>query len=162
MTTHFTTLKGVAVPAKSAPTLAVPRQWTRTPEQDELVRAHNARIRRQYKGCDPRLIRELTRTDILTTAEWVILFELNSPTRPFQWYTTGNALTAIDQMPHPAGFPEPDASGGFRGDMEIRGTTYGRGMEWGWGRGARHWSPRVGLFVKQKYLLLGGKPRKGA
>lgn len=153
------------MPANTAATRAhIPtqRQWTRTTDQDEIVRAHLARIRRQYRGCDPRLLAELTRKTILSTADLVELFELGSPTRPFQWYTVGKALTLIDQMPHPAGFPEADASGGFRGDMEIRGTMYGRAVEWAWGGGKIHWSPRAGTFVRQLHLAHGGKPRRGA
>lgn len=142
----------------TATSAAAGQKWTRTPEQQALVDEHLDLVRRLYADADPALRAKLQDTTIWGTAEVEENFGLSGKTRVFQWYSTGRELDEADQTPHPAGAPEPDAFGGYRGNREIRGSIAGRWRMWAMMGGKLHWDPIARDFVRETRFNSGGAP----
>lgn len=136
------------------------RTWTRTPEQEQLVRDHLDLVKKLYADTDPVLRARLSDPTIWGTPELVEAFGLSGDTRAFQWYTAGRELAESGQAPHPSGVPVPDASGGHRGARIIRGVMAGRAILWGWQSGKLHWDSINRTFVRQTHIKFGGAPKQ--
>lgn len=142
-------------------TSAAGQKWTRTPAQEELVRKHLEDVRVFYADADPELRRQLEDTTIWGNPEVSEEFGLSDKSnRTSQWYTAGRELAEDDQVPHPIGAPEADATAGRRGAHDIRGSIAGRWRLWAWNGGKLTWDPRTKTFIRQTAINSGGAPRK--
>lgn len=137
-----------------------PTNWTRTPEQEQIVAEHLARIARKYTGADPLLIEALTDSAIMGTPEVETELGYTRRTRVFQLYTAARDLAEIDQLPHPTAIPEIDATGGHRGTRVIRGIMRGRFVLWAFQSGRFRWDSITRTVVRQDQINHGGAPKK--
>ncbi len=136
-----------------------PIDWKRTPEQEQMVADHLARVAEGYAGSPDDLIAALTDTSTLGTSEIVQILEFTRPTRVFQLYADRRDLAAAGQIPHPSALPEPDASGGHRGSREITGVMKGRFVRWAMQSGRLSWDSIKRAIELQQDLNHGGAPR---
>ena len=147
---------------ESDASLTEPSTWNRTPEQQQIVDEHLARVQRQYAdmNADPRLVAMLSDTTPIGTAEIMQDMKYLRSTRVFQLYGLSEKLAAADQIPHPSAIPTTDASPGTRGANEIRGVARGRWGQWTLQSGRKRWDPIRGQIVKQTGVSHGGHPRR--
>lgn len=139
---------------------SVTRVWTRTAQQQEIVRAYLAEIEDQYGDADPRLYALLTDPQIVGTPEMVEMLGYTRGTRAFQLYTKARRLAAADQVPHPSAVPEADAFAGKRGPRDIRGCMVGRLRLWMLQSGRHRWDSISGKIVPQTGINHGGAPQQ--
>lgn len=137
-----------------------PRTWTRTPEQEQLVRDHLAEIEAEWSTADPRLLAELRSTEVMGSEEIMELLGYAATTRVFQLTANARNWADVDQLPHPSALPEADASFGRRGPSTIRGIARGRLVRWAIQSGRVRWDPNSRTLVPQKEIQFGGAPRR--
>lgn len=137
-----------------------PIEWIRTPEQEQIVAEHLARVARKYAGADPLLIQQLTDQTIMGTPEVERELGYKRRTRVFQLYTGARDLHDLDQLPHPSAIPQIDATGGHRGVRVIRGVMRGRFILWARQSGRLRWDSITRTIVPQDKINHGGAPKK--
>ena len=136
------------------------RQWTRTPEQEQMIADHLAMIDQKWSTVDPNLLAELKSTDVMDSEAIRTLLGYTATTRVFQLYSNWRDLGEADQLPHPSAIPEADATFGRRGPREIRGMCRGRVVHWGIHSGRLIWDPFAQQLVLQTDIQFGGAPRR--
>jgi hypothetical protein len=154
-------VSAVATLPKLPKRYAAPEPWTRTPEQEKLVHDHLRQVKRLYKEKDvgPELMRLLNDPTILGTPESVQFLGYADGTRLFQLYSNYWKLAEDDQVPHPSGFPEPDAFGPNRGPRPVRGIMLGRVALWAILSGRLFWDFAAEDIERQKGINHGGAPK---
>jgi hypothetical protein len=138
--------------------------WTRTPEQEAMVREHLERVARDYANAQPEFRALLQNPTILATPEIQELLGYLRTTRIYQLGTKTRDLELADQLPHPSGMPKPDATGD-RPDLpprqrQIQGTMLGRLALWAVVSGRRRWDPFTKQLVPQYGIQFGGAPTR--
>lgn len=136
------------------------RQWTRTPEQNQVVRDHLTMIEQDWSTVDPDLLALLKDTDVMDSKAIMAFLGYTATTRVFQLSSNYRNWGEADQLPHPSAMPEADASFGRRGPREIRGTARGRIVHWAIHSGRFRWDPFAKKLVPQTGIQFGGAPRK--
>lgn len=119
------------------------RARPRTPEQLQILADHAALVRDRFRGRDPRLLRILLDETPLWTEDLVRMFNITEQ-RTYVLYAHGRDLAEAGYLIHPGGIPIPDASGGHRGESEIRGVSRGRMALWALGAHRAIWNPETG------------------
>ncbi len=130
--------------------------WTRTPEQEELVRRHLSKVRSDYAKSDPELRALLEDPAILDTkGQLEFLGYSTAGNRIYQLATNRRDLADADQVPHPSAPPEPDVS---RSKRNITGIMAGRLALWAIVSGRKRWDPIRKTLVDQDAIQFGGAP----
>jgi hypothetical protein len=136
---------------------AVERTWTRTPEQEQLVRDHVDMIKKLYGHLPPKLKELFLDETIWGTPELIAQFGV-SEVRVRQWNMIGKENDEAGKSPHPVGIPAPDAHAGRSGPSLIRGVMSGRARFWGWQGGKLKWDSATGQLVRNHLVNNGGRP----
>lgn len=136
------------------------RQWTRTPEQDQMVLDHLAEIDAEWSNADRELFLELTSTEVMGSEEIMDLLGYTATTRVYQLNANARNWVEIDQLPHPSAMPEADATFGRRGPSAIVGVSRGRMVLWAIQTGRLIWDPFTKKLVPQTEIQFGGAPRQ--
>lgn len=137
-----------------------PRQWTRTPEQEQMVQDHLAEIAAGWSTAEHELFRELTNTEVMGSEEIMDFLQYTATTRIYQLNANTRSWGEIDQIPHPSAMPEADATFGRRGPSAIVGVIRGRMVLWAIQTGRLVWDPFDRKLVPQTEIQFGGAPRK--
>jgi hypothetical protein len=138
----------------------VPREWTRTPEQQRIIAEHREMVSSMYAPIDPDLAELLEGPETMGTSELAADLGYLRRTRVFQLYTEQRDLALDDQVPHPSAIPETDATAGHRGAREIRGIMRGRWAQWALQSGRFYWDPMSNNIKRQTSINHGGAPRR--
>jgi hypothetical protein len=136
------------------------RQWTRTPEQEQLITDHLLMVEREWSTTDPELVAELNSTDVMDSEAIRIFLGYTATTRVYQLYSNDRDLAEVDQLPHPSALPPSDSTFGRRGPRQIRGMIRGRVVHWAIQSGRIIWDPFAKQLIVQDKIQFGGAPRR--
>ena len=135
------------------------RVWSRTPEQETIIREHLAMVSRHYVNADPLLRSALQDETILGTDELSKFLGVGA-NRIHQLRMKTGDLTKDGQVPHPSAIPEVDATAGMRGPYAVGGLTRGRAVLWAMQSGRMRWDPETRTLVPQLEINHGGAPKR--